>query len=50
MASGELIPWFALFAYEAFALSIKLSLFQPTRFLTFIFLILFLIPPGWVNQ
>lgn len=38
--SSELIPCFALLVSKAFALPIKLSLSQPTRFLTFMLLIL----------
>jgi len=44
MGSGEGVPRFALLASMAFALSIKLSLFQPTSFLTFILVILSPIP------
>jgi len=35
MGSGELIPCFALLTCMAFALPVKLSLFQPTSFLHF---------------
>ena len=46
MGSGERIPYFALLACVAFALLIKLSLSQPTNFLTFTLSILSPIPPG----
>ena len=44
--SSEWIPCFVLLACTAFALPIKLSLTQPTCFLTFTLPILSLIPPG----
>lgn len=47
MGSTELIPLFALPACAAFAFPIKLSLFQPMRFFTF--LIFFPIPCGEVR-
>jgi len=41
MGSSELIPSFALLVHMAFALPIKLSLSQPTSFLSFTLLIVF---------
>ena len=49
MGSNEWIPCFALLACMAFALAIKLSLSQPTSFLTYTLLILSLIPL-WGSQ
>jgi len=46
MGSSEEIPYFALLAYTAFALPIKLPLSQLTSFLTFTLLILSPIPLG----
>lgn len=46
MGSGEWIPDFALLMWVSFALPVKLSMSQPTNFLTFAFQILFSIPPG----
>jgi len=44
MGSSELIAYFALLPCTAFALPVKLSLSQPTSFLTFTLLILSPIP------
>jgi len=46
MRSSELIPYFALLACAGFVFPVKLSLSQPTRFLTFTLLILSPIPQG----
>jgi len=46
MGSSEHIPHFALLACVALAFHIKLSLSQPTSFLTFTLLIRSPIPPG----
>ena len=50
MGSGEWIPCFALLVCAAFALPVKLSLSQPTNFLTFTLLILSPIPLGASEQ
>ena len=50
MGSSEWIPCFALLACAASALRIKLSLSQPTSFLTFTLLALSPIPLGGTEQ
>ena len=52
MGSSEWIPCFALLAHAAFAFLTKLSLSQPTSFLTFTLLNLSPIPTGeeWVSS
>ena len=47
---SERIPWFALLACMAFALSVKLSLSQPRSFLAFTLPILSPIPPGGASS